>query len=187
MVTIEQNTAREFLEHRVMSRIGHALEREPVANVSWTAMQKISREAVAALLESPDSMQMFVQVYISEHPEMLARFLSGKASRGWLRIDGVAKLLGFSAPYVRALLDNEPFFKGKVEFTTGGQRKVLREHVEEWMRIKDVMTPEERQALPDYERETPELGPTATPAAELDAKRKARAESRRLRKGAKSA
>lgn len=180
MVTIETNTARQFLEHQVMSRLGHALEREPLGTVSWKALERLSHEAVSAVFDSKDGMDMLVQVYISEHPELLARLLSRKASVEWLRTDEVARLLGFSAPYVRALLDNEPFFQGKVRRTEGKQRQVLREHVEEWMRLHNVLSPQERQALPDEERETPELGPVQTPAPELEAKRKARAESRAL-------
>jgi transglutaminase-like putative cysteine protease len=186
MVPIDTNIARELLEHRVSSRLGHALDRhrEHGQPMSWASVQWVSHEAISAVFDHKESLEMLLQVYLSEHPESIERFLVRNEADEWLRTEQVAKLLGFSAPYVRALLDNELFFRGKVRRSEGGQRSVSRAHVEEWRRLRGVPTPEERRALPDDERETPDLDVTQTAAPELAARRKARAQARELRRKA---
>ena len=164
MVTID--TARELLEHRVLSRLAPALENERGGTVSWASLAKLSHEAVSAVVDTKDGLEMLFLAYLAEHPEFLSR-LERKEGVEWLRTDQVAKLVGFSAPYVRAVLDSEPFFQGKVRRSEGGQRSVTREVVEQWMKTKSLLLPAEREWLPDYERETPDLGASETIAADV--------------------
>lgn len=50
----------------------------------------------------------------------------------WLTTPEAAEMMGFSRPYMTALLDSKDF-AGKVHKSTGGHRRVLRSDVQDWM------------------------------------------------------
>lgn len=101
-----------------------------------------------------------------------------------IKSEEVASMLGYSRPYVVALLDSDEF-AGKVVRTTGGQRTVLRSDVEEWMEshgMKGAAVRPERNILYDSPPEFfDELPPEEGSSAALARIAAERAESERHR------
>lgn len=141
------NDARDALQRKLTDR----LTKVPASRkLHPEELESLGHEAILALFDSEDTRAALVDA-------LTAHGALGKTAAGqWMKTDEIASLLGFSAPYVRALLDNEPFFQGKVARTSGGQRRVLASDLRKWMQLKSVKTPEERMRLPDYERQTPD-------------------------------
>ena len=58
----------------------------------------------------------------------------------WIRTEEVAGMLGYSRPYVTALLDSDDF-AGKVRRSKGGQRSVKKDDVQAWMDARHLGGP----------------------------------------------
>lgn len=171
------NDARDILQRAVTNR----LRKVPTSRkLPSEELQTLGHEAIAVLFEDEVTVKAMVEFLSSQG--VLEPTKSHE--RDWMKTDDIARLLGYSAPYVRALLDNEPYFQPRVIKTSGGQRRVRAEDVREWIKLKGVRTSEERSKLPDYERETPdyfsESRETEAPLLS-ERQRKARLESVRHR------
>lgn len=157
-MTIE--AAREFLEHGVSSELKSAMKTVPAAkslSLAPNQLDALGHAVVEVLTQSRAMRAVLLRVLLDlDRPAVEDLLAESHASDDWLRIEQVAKMVGFSAPYARAILDKEPFFKGKVNLSLGGQRKVLAQDVMEWMKLKGIKLPQHRHRLLQGGRETPE-------------------------------
>ena len=64
----------------------------------------------------------------------------GKIEKEWVTTAQAAEIMGFSRPYMTALLDSSDF-AGKVHKSSGGHRRVLASDVRDWMIKNNVHYP----------------------------------------------
>jgi len=158
MTVLTKRDARKIIEDAFLSKV------DVLMFGGDGAKAKASRKGAAAVvgalvdvIEKDDQVAGAISVL---HPVRSADI--------WMKTEAVASMLGYSRPYVVALLDSDEF-EGKVKRSTGGQRSVLRSDVEAWMESRGLSGPAvrpERNILNDspaefFDEPPPEEGQEA--------------------------
>ena len=124
---IVTSKAEDCIDQIISSQLLRTLKLAPQQQ---PRLLEISRQVRVALLgnkEAIASLQVLVPRLDQDQKE-------------WLTTAQAADLVGFSRPYMTALLDSKDF-AGKVQKSTGGHRRVLASDVRDWMGRNGVNYP----------------------------------------------
>jgi excisionase family DNA binding protein len=117
------------------SRFGEYLSDKKIGATSIVG--SISQDILDCLLADPKALRSLLTTSAK----------SSQAEGEWLKTDEAAKRMGFSRPYVAALIDAGEFGAGSTK-SAGGHRRVLASSVDKWIDDHGVITSkDDRQTL----------------------------------------
>lgn len=157
MTVLTKRDARKIIEDAFLREVDVVMFKGDVSKANASRMGAAA--VVGALVDVIEKDDQVADAISVLHP--------GNADF-WMKTEAVASMLGYSRPYVTALLDSDEF-AGKVKRSTGGQRTILRSEVESWMKSNGFKGPAvrpERNILNDsppefFDEPAPEEGRTA--------------------------
>ena len=155
MTTIELNKARQTLAEKIADRLNQSLRQSGVLAPSkpktLAAFGLASKDILEDLLTDRESVVALASLLEATPDE-----------DSWLKTEEAAKKMGFSRPYVVALIDAGEFGAGASK-TVKGHRRVKASAVEKWLRDHEVSPERKAQAESSDDTEffdVPELSST---------------------------
>lgn len=121
--------AEECIDRVISSQLLRILK-PLLAPQEQTKIRDVSRQVRVALLGDKSAVES-IRVLMPAH---------GESQDKWLTTAEAAELIGFSRPYMTAILDSKDF-AGKVQKSSGGHRRVRASDVKDWMMINDINFP----------------------------------------------
>ena len=146
MLKLSVSKARARVENAIATQLSSIAAAASLAEMSAKAVEAfdaavLSQSIMERLLGDPDTVQgLRVLVADEKAPQ----------EKEWITSQEAATRMGFSRPYVVALLDSAEF-EGKVLKRAGGHRRVLASSVAEWMNQHGVRHPPSAQDVAKLE------------------------------------
>jgi len=117
-----ESRIRKLVQDMLYVELSNVLRSDPRSGASVLSLKSIramSKKVVDRLIENPKFLETLGQIAIKQEKE-------------WLTTEEAAKLSGFSRPFIVALLDSGTY-KGAVNRTEKGHRRVLASDFREWI------------------------------------------------------
>jgi excisionase family DNA binding protein len=132
MTTMTLTKAKRELTTKIADSLSQSLKGSgAVAPRAFAALDTASRAIVEDLLTDRESVVALTALLEA------AAVVSEAGGDPWLKTEGAAKKMGFSRPYVAALIDAGEFGAGASK-TGNGHRRVKASAVEKWLRDHEV-------------------------------------------------